>query len=186
MLNPVDCTVEIKIENLHKLTWHQTGKLVPNMKTAARGMVALLFFEVLVSQFFLCANAMLIVNDTCELKILEGISSVTDTLGIEMKRRLEGKTLNVISHWDSGYVYIKDFPTPQYKRPYPDIVCTNGCVEEGGLSRLNYETFMKVAELGGFAVNWTLQRDVSGENNETYTELALKFTNDYDHELVDR
>ncbi len=155
-----------------------------NVKTkasVARGsMVALIIFQALATHFFLRANAMLSVNDTCELNILEGISSVTDTLGNEMKKRLEGKTLNVISHWDPGYVYIEDFPTPQYNRPYPDIVCTNSCVEEGGLSGLNYETFMKVAEIGGFAVNWTLHRDVSGENNETYTELALNFMNDYD------
>ena len=146
-----------------------------------RVIIALAFvFQALVSHFFLSVNAMLSVNDTCKLRILEGISSVSDTLGNEMKRRLKGKTLNVISHWDPGYVYIKDYPTPQYNSPYPDIVCTNSCVDEGGLSGLNYETFMKVAEIGGFAVNWTLHRDVSGENNETYTELALKFTNDYD------
>jgi len=146
-----------------------------------RVIIALaLVFQALVSHFFLSVNATLSVNDTCELRILEGISSVSDTLGNEMKRRLKGRTLNVISHWDPGYVYIKDYPTPQYNSPYPDIVCTNSCVDEGGLSGLNYETFMKVAEIGGFAVNWTLHRDVSGENNETYTELALNFTNDYD------
>ena len=150
-------------------------------ESAAKGIVALvLLFQALVSHFFLCANAMLSINNTCELKILEGISSVQDTLGMEMKRRLEGKTLNVISHWDPGYVYIKDLPTPQYNSPYPDIVCTNGCVEEGGLSGLNYETFMKVAEIGGFAVNWTLHRDVAGDYNESYTQLALNFTEDYD------
>ena len=87
------------------------------------------------------------------------ISSVTDTLGNEMKtigrknvkRHLTGITSTL-------KISLRHNTTDRTRTSFVPTV-----VLKGGLSGLNYETFMKVAEIGGFAVNWTLHRDVSGD-----------------------
>ena len=103
-----------------------------------------------------------------------------------LKKRLQGKTLKVGCHWDPGFVHLcseegmkckmPDVPTPEYEQPYPQVVCTD-CKQLDGLQ---VEILKSVAERGGFALNWTVMRDVSTANGETYTEYALNITRDFD------
>ena len=103
-----------------------------------------------------------------------------------LKKRLQGKTLKVGCHWDPGFVHmcseegrrckLPEVETPVYAQPYPQVVCTD-CKQLDGLQ---VEILKAVAERGGFALNWTLMRDVSTANGETYTEYALNITRDFD------
>ena len=112
--------------------------------------------------------------DACALNLLDDVNS---TVNSNFNTRLEGLTLNVAAIWDPGYVSIEGEAAPTRTKDYPDVYCTN-CGSR--LSGYNFDVFEKVATLGNFKTNWTIFGDVDSSRGETYEDMALNFTRDFD------
>ena len=112
--------------------------------------------------------------DACALNLLDEVSS---TVNSNFNTRLEGLTLNVAAIWDPGYVSIEGEAAPTRTKDYPDVYCTD-CGSR--LSGYNFDVFEKMASLGNFKTNWTIFGDVDSSRGETYEQMALNFTRDFD------
>ena len=112
--------------------------------------------------------------DVCALNLLDDVNS---TVNSNFNTRLEGLTLNVAAIWDPGYVSIEGEAAPTRTKDYPDVYCTN-CGSR--LSGYNFDVFEKMATLGNFKTNWTIFGDVDSSRGETYEDMALNFTRDFD------
>jgi len=112
--------------------------------------------------------------DVCALNLLDDVNS---TVNSNFNTRLEGLTLNVAAIWDPGYVSIEGEAAPTRTKDYPDVYCTN-CGSR--LSGYNFDVFEKMASLGNFKTNWTIFGDVDSSRGETYEDMALNFTRDFD------
>ena len=112
--------------------------------------------------------------DACALNLLD---DVNNTVNSNFNTRLEGLTLNVAAIWDPGYVSIEGEAAPTRTKDYPDVYCTN-CGSR--LSGYNFDVFEKMATLGNFKTNWTIFGDVDSSRGETYEDMALNFTRDFD------
>ena len=115
--------------------------------------------------------------DVCSMNLLDGVN-VSSILGVNpINERLAGKTLSVAAMWDPGYVSIEGGVAPARTKVYPDVYCTD-CGSQ--LSGYNFEVFEKMAEIGNFKTNWTIFGDIDDSRGETYEQLALNFTRDFD------
>ena len=115
--------------------------------------------------------------DVCSMNLLDGVN-VSSILGVNpINERLAGKTLSVAAMWDPGYVFIEGGVAPARTKVYPDVYCTD-CGSQ--LSGYNFEVFEKMAEIGNFKTNWTIFGDIDDSRGETYEQLALNFTRDFD------
>ena len=112
--------------------------------------------------------------DACALNLLDDVNS---TVNSNFNTRLEGLTLSVAAIWDPGYVSIEGEAAPTRTKDYPDVYCTD-CGSR--LSGYNFDVFEKMASLGNFKTNWTIFGDVDSSRGETYEQMALNFTRDFD------
>ena len=112
--------------------------------------------------------------DVCALNLLDNVNGTSNAL---FNSRLEGLTLSVAAIWDPGYVSIEGEAAPTRTRDYPDVYCTD-CGSR--LSGYNFDVFEKMASIGNFKTNWTIFGDVDSTRGETYEQMALNFTRDFD------
>ena len=112
--------------------------------------------------------------DVCALNLLDNVNGTSNAL---FNSRLEGLTLSVAAIWDPGYVSIEGEAAPTRMRDYPDVYCTD-CGSR--LSGYNFDVFEKMASIGNFKTNWTIFGDVDSTRGETYEQMALNFTRDFD------
>ena len=150
--------------------------------SSSSSLIFLLFFFVF---FFVCDNMKEVRGEeettttsnrinACGMNLLE---NVNDTVNANFNTRLEGLTLTVAAIWDPGYVSIEGEAAPTRTRDYPDVYCTD-CGSQ--LSGYNFDVFEKMASLGNFKTNWTIFGDVDSSRGETYEQMALNFTRDFD------
>ena len=152
------------------------------LSSSSSSLIFLLFFFVF---FFVCDNMKEVRGEeettttsnrinACGMNLLE---NVNDTVNANFNTRLEGLTLTVAAIWDPGYVSIEGEAAPTRTRDYPDVYCTD-CGSQ--LSGYNFDVFEKMASLGNFKTNWTIFGDVDSSRGETYEQMALNFTRDFD------
>ena len=115
--------------------------------------------------------------DACALNLLDGVNISSSETSEDLVSRLDGLTLTVAAIWDPGYVSIEGEAAPTRTRDYPDVYCTD-CGSQ--LSGYNFDVFEKMASLGNFKTNWTIFGDVDSSRGETYEQMALNFTRDFD------
>ena len=115
--------------------------------------------------------------DACALNLLEGVNISSSATSEGLIARLDGLTLSVAAIWDPGYVSIEGEAAPTRTRDYPDVYCTD-CGSR--LSGYNFDVFEKMASIGNFKTNWTIFGDVDSTRGETYEQMALNFTRDFD------
>jgi len=115
--------------------------------------------------------------DACALNLLDGVNISSSEQSKDLISRLSGLTLSVAAIWDPGYVSIEGEAAPTRTKDYPDVYCTD-CGSR--LSGYNFDVFEKMASLGNFKTNWTIFGDVDSSRGETYEQMALNFTRDFD------
>jgi hypothetical protein len=115
--------------------------------------------------------------DACALNLLDGVNISSSEQSKDLISRLSGLTLSVAAIWDPGYVSIEGEAAPTRTKDYPDVYCTD-CGSR--LSGYNFDVFEKMASLGNFKTNWTIFGDVDSSRGETYEDMALNFTRDFD------
>ena len=158
------------------------GGIYGFLSSSSSSLIFLLFFFVF---FFVCDNMKEVRGEeettttsnrinACGMNLLE---NVNDTVNANFNTRLEGLTLTVAAIWDPGYVSIEGEAAPTRTRDYPDVYCTD-CGSK--LSGYNFDVFEKMASLGNFKTNWTIFGDVDSSRGETYEQMALNFTRDFD------
>ena len=158
------------------------GGIYGFLSSSSSSLIFLLFFFVF---FFVCDTMKEVRGEeettttsnrinACGMNLLE---NVNDTVNANFNTRLEGLTLTVAAIWDPGYVSIEGEAAPTRTRDYPDVYCTD-CGSQ--LSGYNFDVFEKMASLGNFKTNWTIFGDVDSSRGETYEQMALNFTRDFD------
>lgn len=95
-----------------------------------------------------------------------------------VERMLEGETITVGVLWDPGVVKNGTVAPTDTTTPSPFPVCEGNAACEGYLDGPDYAIFEEVAKRGRFTANWTLFRDVVGD--ETYDDLVTNITLNYD------